>query len=266
MNEGSVEHLNNRREDTEEQTGLLILRLRLGRFLNRYLTVSGPPPYGLSDEEAATLALIAVATDRGLWLDRRTIAEKLDVEKKRTAHLLSQLKRRGLCKAVGPPEPKQTTCFHITAEGARALLKWIGWWIGPAELAELPTDPEVRRRENARLREQLAFLMENVTERIQKSPHGEERRRAPQVAVASSASRRTEDAVEPTEIVKRGREIYERRWKELLEQTARGKYVAINLETEEYVIGNTVRETYEAFRARFPAPTPGNIIEIPSSA
>jgi hypothetical protein len=57
------------------------------------------------------------------------------------------------------------------------------------------------------------------------------------------------------EIVKRGQEIYERRWRESLEQTARGRFVAINILTEEYVLGNLGDNEFgvgRAFRARWP--------------
>jgi hypothetical protein len=61
--------------------------------------------------------------------------------------------------------------------------------------------------------------------------------------------------IQPDEIVKRGQEIYERRWRESLEQTARGRFVAINILTEEYVLGEP-RDTEfgagRAFRARWP--------------
>jgi len=57
------------------------------------------------------------------------------------------------------------------------------------------------------------------------------------------------------EIVKCGQEVYERRWRESLEQTARGRFVAINILTEEYVLGepgDTEFGAGRAFRARWP--------------
>lgn len=90
--------------------------------------------------------------------------------------------------------------------------------------------------------------------------------RRPLAGATVSAPPTEEGTMDAKEITRRGREIYDRKLKRHLERTDGGKYVAINLNTEEYVIGSTDREAYEAFRARFPAPTPGHIIEIPFAA
>jgi len=54
------------------------------------------------------------------------------------------------------------------------------------------------------------------------------------------------------QITKRGKEIYEQDLKRQLEETHRGKYVVINIETGQYVIADTDVEVIEKFREEFP--------------
>ena len=74
-------------------------------------------------------------------------------------------------------------------------------------------------------------------------------------AVGSSFPASQHGTIGAAEIVKRGQEIYERRWRESLERTARGRFVAINILTEEYVLGDLGDTEFgvgRAFRAQWP--------------
>ena len=84
--------------------------------------------------------------------------------------------------------------------------------------------------------------------------------------VGSSLPASQQGTIGAAEIVKRGQEIYERRWRESLERTARGRFVAINILTEEYVLGDLGDTEFgagRAFRTRWPdEPVPCLVIAI----
>ena len=56
----------------------------------------------------------------------------------------------------------------------------------------------------------------------------------------------------PQEIERKGQEIYEQKLKEQLEKEHLGKYVAIDIETEEYFLGETLDEALTLARNKYP--------------
>ncbi len=56
----------------------------------------------------------------------------------------------------------------------------------------------------------------------------------------------------PEETVKRGEEIYEKELKEKLEPKEEGKFVAIEIESKKYYVGNTKEEALDLAKKDFP--------------
>jgi hypothetical protein len=56
----------------------------------------------------------------------------------------------------------------------------------------------------------------------------------------------------PETIAQRGRAVYEQKLRALLEPAEIGRYLVLNIETEEYELGNDALTPSEAMRRRFP--------------
>ena len=54
------------------------------------------------------------------------------------------------------------------------------------------------------------------------------------------------------EIAKRGQEIYETKLKGKLEKKSSGKYVAIDVETGEFFIGDTLEDAFQQAKKKYP--------------
>ena len=62
----------------------------------------------------------------------------------------------------------------------------------------------------------------------------------------------TEQILNPDEIVKRGEEIYEEKLKASLEPSNNGKFVAIEVISGDYFVGDTIIEALEKGRTAYP--------------
>lgn len=58
--------------------------------------------------------------------------------------------------------------------------------------------------------------------------------------------------INPEEIAKRGEEIYQRKFKEKYEPSLNGKFLVIEIESEEGFLGNTSVEALEKAREKYP--------------
>lgn len=56
----------------------------------------------------------------------------------------------------------------------------------------------------------------------------------------------------PQEVEKKGQEIYEQKLKDKLEKGSFGKYVAIDVDTEEYFIGESLEEALNKAKEKYP--------------
>jgi len=54
------------------------------------------------------------------------------------------------------------------------------------------------------------------------------------------------------QLVRKGKELYERRLKKLLEPEHKGEYIAIEPESGDYYLGQTMSEAYEKAAAAYP--------------
>lgn len=148
------------------------LQLRLGRLLNRYLRRRelGPPPHGLGEVQAVTLALMEEATSLNVWLNQKQLARKIGSPKEYISTILKKLERGGLCKVIPRTNSRRGKYPRITVKGKRVLRQWMYWYSADVELAEMPGDPRERRGQETRLgeqlQEQLRFLKQRLAERI----------------------------------------------------------------------------------------------------
>ena len=56
----------------------------------------------------------------------------------------------------------------------------------------------------------------------------------------------------PQEVEKKGQEIYEQKLKDKLESESLGKYVAIDVETEEYFLGESLEDALTKAKEKYP--------------
>ncbi len=56
----------------------------------------------------------------------------------------------------------------------------------------------------------------------------------------------------PQEVEKKGQEIYEQKLKDKLEKESLGEYVAIDVETEEYFLGESLEDALNKAREKYP--------------
>lgn len=240
-----------------------VLSLRRARLAKCYVQKRGSPPYGLTEEHVAILALLGHREGLTITQIARVTASTPDA----VSSALSVCAHSGLCARIQPDHP----AYQLTSHGDDAIYKWLLWSDSDIELADVPRDPSDKRRLHADLREQELKVWNIVDSLLEKAEREDERRRSCHEGAAMSFSSgkdlATMEADGTKDVARLGEDLYQQRLRTQLEKTNQGHYLVINVKTGEYVIEATGVAARKTFDKLFPgAPSYSLRIGIPISA